>query len=72
MDRSLNLTTVRAVAAAALRIVGTMYFHNLTVFILDTTGALYEISVHQAHFVARKHAEILLGRLFHEIVSLDI
>ena len=72
MNGSLNLAAVRAVAAAALRIVSTMYFHNLTAFILDTAGALYKICIHQAHFVAGEHTEILLGRFFHEVFSLNI
>ena len=72
MDRSLYFTSIGAVASAALRIIGTMYFHDFSVLVLDTAGAFYEISTHQAHFVAGEHTEIFLGRLFHEVLSLNI
>ena len=49
-----------------------MYFHDFSVLVLDTAGAFYEISTHQAHFVAGEHTEIFLGRLFHEVLSLNI
>ena len=42
VDRSLYFTSIGAVASAALRILGTMYFHDFSVLVLDTAGAFYE------------------------------
>ena len=72
MDRSFHLSAVRAVAAAARRIVGTVNLGDFPIFILAEINAFYKVSLHQAHFIAREHSEILLRRVLHKIIPFDV
>ena len=73
MDGGFHLAPVGRVAAARCRIVGAMNFdHFAGLRILHHAGAGDEVAVAQPHFAAGRQPEILLGRIFAEIVLLDV
>ena len=72
VNRTFYLSAIRAVAAAGRRIVSTMDHRHVAVCILLKAVAGYKICIHQAHFIAREHTEILFRWLLHEVFTLDI
>ena len=72
VKRRLHLAAVgRRVAAAGLGIVGAAERGDGPVGILIDADATDEVGVAETHFVARRQAEELLRRVFHEVVALD-
>ena len=49
-----------------------MDYGNISVLVFLASGAGHKICIHQAHFIAREHTEILLRRLLHEVFALDV
>ena len=72
VNRTFYFSAVRAVAAAGRRIVSTMDHCHIAVLILLKAVAGHKICIHQAHFIAREHAEILFRWLLHEVFAFDI
>ena len=72
VDGGFHPAAIGRVAAARGRVIGAVHFHHFAVLVLHHAGAGDEIGVAQAHFAAGREAEILLGRIFAEIVLLDV
>src|SRR5690349_1832036 len=72
MDRGFYFAAVWRISAARCRVICTVHFRNLPFFILDYASAGYEVSITQAHLASGRKAEVLLGRIFAEIILLDI
>ena len=49
-----------------------MNHRDISVFIFLTSGTGDKICVHQAHFIAREHTEVLSWRNFHKVFPLNI
>ena len=71
VDRALDLTSVRSVAATRGGIVGAPDFDDLAGGVLDATGAGDEVTPAETDFLSRGEAEILLLRDLHEVRPLD-
>ena len=72
MNRPLNFAPVRALTAARFRVVIAVNLDDVPVRVLDAVFARNVVSVTQTHFFARRQAEILLRRVFHKVVALDV
>src|ERR1700722_18286059 len=72
MHGRLDLAAIRRIAAFGGGIVDAAQFGDLTRSVLHHFATLDEISVAQPHFGARRQPEELLGRIFHEVVLLDV
>ena len=72
VDGPFDLAAIRCVAATSLRVIGTMHFGHISVFVLYNAGALHEIGPAQPDFLTRRQPEKLWRRNFAEIVLLDI
>ena len=72
MDGSLDFAACEAASGLRLRIVGAVYLDDLSVLVLYKAFALYKIRVHQADLIAREQPEILLRRLLHKVLPLNI
>ena len=55
--------------AAGVRVIFTIYFCDYAVLILLASGTFYDVSVFEAYFLSRSHAEIFLGRVFHKVFA---
>src|SRR4051812_19067243 len=72
MDRGFYFTPVGCISTARCRVICAVHFHNLPFFVLHYASAGYEVSITQAHLASGRKAEVLLGRIFAEIILLDI
>ena len=72
VDGSFYLPSGKSGAALGLRIIGTMNGGHIAVFIRFVAFAFHKICMHQPHLISRKETEILLRRLDHEVLSLNI
>ena len=72
MDRALHLTSREAGAGLGFRIVGTVNDGHLSVCVGLVGGRLYEICGHEADLVVDIEPLILLRRIDHEVVALDV
>ena len=72
MNGSLYLSACKATALLRFRIIRTMYNCDLAVLILLKACTFYKICTHQTYFIAWEESEILLGRFFHKVISVDI
>ena len=72
MDGALYLTLTEAGTALGSRIIGSVYYGHIAVFVFLKTGTGYEISAHEANLVAREQTEVFTRRLLHEVLSLDV
>ena len=72
MNRSLDLASVRRRAAAGFRIVTAENFGHVSIGISFIGFTLDVISVAQTHLFARSQTEVALGRLHHEVRSVNI
>src|SRR5579872_3163071 len=72
MDGRLHLAAVRRITAAGCRIVGAMELDDLAVGVLYNAGTRDEVGVAQSNFAAGREPEILLRRIFAEIVLFDV
>ena len=72
MNGALYLTSFKAASGLGCRIVGSMDYGYIAVFILFTACAGYKVRVHQAHLVAGEHTEVFLRRLLHKVFAFDI
>ena len=68
----LHFAAIGSVAAAGGGIVGAMHFDDFALVVLHHARALDEVAVAQAHFAAGRETEIFLGRIFAEVVLLDV
>ena len=72
VNGTLDLSAVGAVAALCSRVVGAVNAGDLTVFVLFARNTGKEIRAFKTDFVAGEHSEILLGRIFEEVGTLDV
>src|SRR5690348_11209409 len=72
MYRGFYFAAVGCIPTARCRVICTVHFRNLPFFILDYASAGYEVSITQAHLASGRKAEVLLGRIFPEVILLDI
>ena len=72
MQRGLDLSAVRAVAASRGGVVGAAKLDHLARVVLDHVHAGDEVRVSQSHLAPRRHAEELARRVFHEVLPLDV
>ena len=73
MDGRLHLAAIgRRVAAAGGGVVGAMHFGDFARGVFDYAGALDEIAVAQANLASGREAEEFFGRIFAEILLLDV
>jgi len=71
VDSALDLAAVGAGAAAGGGVVGAVQLDDVAVLVLDDFLAGDVVGVAQAHFHAGSEAEVLLGRIFAEVVTVD-
>lgn len=72
LDGSFYFSSVRAVSTFRCRIISTVDLRHHAIFIFYETVAGHKVCVHQTYFVARKHTEIFLWRLFHKVFTVNI
>src|SRR5512133_906633 len=72
MDCGFYFAAVGRISTARSRVICTVHFHNLPLFVLHYASAGYEVSITQAHLALGRKAEVLPGRIFAEIILLDI
>ena len=72
MDGTFYLSAFKAGTALCLRIISSVYYSYIAIFIFFAASAFYEISAHKTYFVSWEHTEIFLRRLFHKVFSFDI
>ena len=71
VESAFDFTCRARCAAVGIRVVGTVYLHDVAFGILDYVLALHDVRAFETNFAARAHAEVLLGRVFHEVFALD-
>ncbi len=69
---TLNLTTGSRSTTFGIRVISTVQFNNLTLFILNYFFTLNNISTLKAYFSTRNQTEELLGGIFLKIFLFDI
>src|ERR1035438_1079243 len=72
MDGRLSLASVGSVAAAGSRVVRTMHLDHFPFIIFYYRCRCDEESIAQANLPAGRQAVILLGRVFAEVILLDV
>ncbi len=72
MNCRFHLSPIRRRAAARRRIVGAAQLDDVPRLVLDHTFALQEVRVAEPHFAAGSETEELLGRVFTEVILLDV
>ena len=72
MNRSFHLPPRESCPALRLRVVGTVNYGNIPASVRLVAYTFHKISMHQAHFISWEQPEILLRRLNHEILPLNI
>ena len=72
VECGLNLSTIRCIAPACVRIVCAVQLGYITLRIFYVVVAADEIGIAQPDFPARGQAEKLFGRFFHKIILLDV
>src|ERR1700685_2209494 len=72
MDGGLNLASIRRVAPARGWVVRAVDFDYFSSLVLDHGLRGNKVAITQPHFAARRQAVVLLGRIFAEIVLLDV
>ena len=72
MDRSFYLSAGKAGTTLCLRIVCAVDLCHISVLVLLKACACHEICAHETYFVAREKTEVLLRRILHEVLTLDI
>ena len=71
VDGAFDFSAVGGVAALCRRVVGAVDAGDIAAFVLFHAFAFDEIGTLEANFAVRFQAEILFGRIFHEVVPLD-
>ena len=71
MNCALHLSAVGSISAPGIFIPDAVNLDNLPGLVLDDALALENANASQAHFLADRHAEELLIRLFHEVGAVD-
>ena len=71
MDRALDLAITFGSTAERLGIVLRIYLYYPAVCILLASGAADDVGALQTYFLTRSHAEVLLRRIFHEVLGFD-
>ena len=71
MDRALDLAITFGSTAERLWIVLCIYLYYPTISILLAPGATDDVGTLQTYFLTRSHAEVLLRRIFHEVLGFD-
>ena len=71
MDRALDLAITFGSTAERLWIVLRIDLYYPAISILLTSGATDDIGTLQTYFLSRRHAEVLLRRIFHEVLGFD-
>ncbi len=72
MERSLDLAHAAGKAAACFGVIGTVDFLDVTVGVFLDSRALDDVGPFQAHFPVGSEAEEFLGRILHEVFTLDV
>ena len=72
MDCSLHFTSGKSCSTFCLRIISTVNNRYISFGIRLVTYTFYKICMHQTYFIAREKTEILLRRLDHKIITLNI
>ena len=72
VDGAFDLAAGKSAPALGFRIIGAVDFGNLSLLVGLLIHTLYEIGIHKTDFIAGIKAEILFGRIDHEIVPVDI
>ncbi len=72
MERTLNLAHAAGQTAASVGIISAMDGGDIAISILVYAGAFNNVGTLEANFTAGSEAEEFLGRIFHEIITLNI
>ena len=72
MNRALHLATVRRVTAARGRIVRAVNLGHVAGVVFHHVGASDEIRIAQPHLTTRREPVKLLGRVLHEVITIDV
>jgi len=72
VDGGLHFASIGRVATAGFGIASAVNFGDGACSVLDDVGTLDEVSAAKAHFGAWREAKELLGRIFAEVVLLDV
>ena len=72
MQRALDLALGARAAGTAVHVHGADQLGDFTVFVVNDFFAADDVGPFEAHFAAGGEAEELLGRVFHEVLTVDV
>ena len=72
MDHTLHAATVRRRTTTRLGIIGTTQLNDLAILVLNNLLAADQVRIAQTHLLTRRQTIVLLGRLLHKVVAVDI